>query len=719
MRIPAALYCSTLLVCLLGQGRQGSMSSRRKCFAQRQLPVIPSEVEGSLDQAEKSDKPQAPPLRSGRRTRIDCAHRFWGTGIYFFSLFLFGALVVPSVQAQVPPDTTVVLPEITVEEVRERTSAALLPGRVTTLGTASIAATNARSVAELLEARTSLFLKRYGDGGLATVSFRGTNASQTLLLMDGQRLADPQSGQIDLSLVPTVVLASADVSHGAGSSLYGSDGIGGVVHLRTLAPTAQPSFRVTSSHGAYGTQRIGGVITGRHNAVSGLLAIETSKADGDFVYVNEALFPAENTRREGAERSLLTGFAKLHYERGTSLSGLTFWYNQAKRGLPGPGNAAPSGARQWDDHIRVMGHHTQRLAASTLTLNASAQTTKLRYANPRNATDQTSRTQAYALTGRWNKPLHQHWLLTAGADLGHDVSDLAHGHRQTRWAALVHGLGEYERVLLYPALRFDQYSSEQKLTTALSPRLGINAQPFASETLRLKASVGRAFRMPTFNERFWQPGGNPNLEPERGWTADAGGLLQRVQPDRSFSAETSVFYTRLRDQVVWHPSFVGPGVQVWSPSNLSRVVSRGVEASLEGRLRGVQGGLLYTYTAAEDRSRSEAQTFSKQVRYVPREQLKLWLGIGWQGLQLDVHARFIGRRFITADETQALPTYHVVDAQLRYTKRTKRLDASLGLYLENLLDAQYSVIRFYPMPPRHARVRLTLHLHAPRARTES
>lgn len=631
---------------------------------------------------------------------------------------LFGLLPLYAV-AQPTADTTVVLPEVTIEGERERAAETLLPGRVTTLGTAAFAATDARSVADLLAARTSLFLKRYGDGGLATVSFRGTNASQTLIVLDGQRLADPQSGQIDLSLVPTVVLASAEVTHGAGASLYGSDGIGGVVHLRTLEPTAKPSMRLVTSRGAFGGERYGGVVTGSRKRWAGVLAAEYSTAEGDFSFLNETLFPAEQTRRVGADRSLMTWFAKAAYRTNTAETDLTLWYNQAERGLPGPGNAEPSGARQWDDHMRVLSQHSRFIGGGRLQLNASAQLTKLRYRNPHNATDNRSQTQAYALTGHWHRPVHQHWLLTSVVDLGYDAADLGEGHEQTRAAVALRGVGEYERFLVYPTVRFDHYAGTGRQIALWSPRFGINVQPLRTSSLRLKASVGRAFRAPTFNERFWQPGGNPDLEPERGWTTDAGIVLSRTASQASWLGEVNVFYTHLNDQIIWHPSLVGAGVQVWSPANLNTVVTQGLEASAEGRYQGWRGGFIYTFTQAEDRSDRQARTYGQQLRYVPREQVKAWLGFSGQGMAVDVHTRFVGQRFITSDESQALSAYHVVDAQLRYTRQAERMSVTLGLYLENLLDARYSVIRFYPMPPRHARVSLTLHLHTASSRAST
>ena len=114
-------------------------------------------------------------------------------------LLLVSLLVLPRLlQAQAAPDTTVALPEVEVEA--DRAGGQTAEGRLTVLGPEAIEATAAQTVADVLEARTGLFVKRYG-GGLATLSLRGTSSTHTLLLLDGLRIADPQSGQVDLSLL--------------------------------------------------------------------------------------------------------------------------------------------------------------------------------------------------------------------------------------------------------------------------------------------------------------------------------------------------------------------------------------------------------------------------------------------------------------------------------------------------------------------------------------
>ena len=627
-------------------------------------------------------------------------------------LLLLGSL---RAEAQIVPDTTVVLPEVQVEDTRERTDPATATARLTALDAADLAAINAHTVADVLEARTGLFIKRYGSG-LATLSLRGTGSTHTLILLDGLRLADPQTGQVDLSLLPTVLLKSVEVFHGAASALYGSDALGGVVRLGTLGADGSNQIKLSGGYGAYGERTLGAVVAGGRGQLSGLVSAEINREDGDFAYRNETLFPPQEVRREGADQSVVTLFSRATYHGERQKWSVAGWLNQTERGLPGPGNAPPGGARQWNDHLRLWATHTTRFPWGSLDLNGAVQTTRLRYINPLAATDDTSRTRTLDFDAHANVAASRRWLVASGAALGFDHTDLREGIGQTRVAAFVQGTGDYGRWRFFPALRLDTYTAAGTTTWALAPRLGLNVRPLATAALHLKGSIGRAFRVPTFNERFYQPGGNPNLEPERGWSADAGIHLQTGTTPHRADAELTVFATRLRDRIVWFPSFAGPSVQVWRPANISRVTMQGLEASLRGQTRlaetvSLNGSLTFTHTDARDRSDPAAASYDQPLRYVPEQQLKLHLGTGWRGWHLDLSGRMIARRYIATDGSMALPAYRVVDAQLRYRHALGPVMATLALSVENLFDSDYAIVRFYPMPPRHARLRLTLDFH--------
>ena len=140
-------------------------------------------------------------------------------------------LLSASAAAQVVPDTT--LGEVTVTAAREPVATLAAPVRVSVIDRRDLDATAAASLADALQARAPVHVRRYGPSGLASVTIRGGSSSQALVLLDGQRLTDPALGQVDLSLLPAALLESVEVLSGPASGLYGSDAVAGVIGLRT------------------------------------------------------------------------------------------------------------------------------------------------------------------------------------------------------------------------------------------------------------------------------------------------------------------------------------------------------------------------------------------------------------------------------------------------------------------------------------------------------
>ena len=643
----------------------------------------------------------------GLAVRLDFSIEVQAFFMLRFTLIVL--LALPAGALAQTADTTVALPEVEVEAERAATASAA--GRITTLGRAAFERTGAETVADILDARTGLSIKQYGSGGLATLSQRGLGSAHTVLLLDGLRIADPQTGQVDLSLLPTVLLDRVEVAYGTASAMHGAEALGGTVRLHTLDAAESARLRLTAGAGAYGARRLGGVVSGGDGRFSGVVAAEVSRADGAFPYRNDALFPPEEVRRTGADRSLATLFGRIVYRPEGRRLAVAAWLNRAERGLPGPGNATPGDARQWDRHARAWAAYEHRLPRGTLDLKASIQQTTLRYANPLAGIDETARPRTVDLDARLRLAVAPRGLAAAGVAAGHDRAALRGGVQQTRLGAFLHATADFGRLLLYPAVRLDAYRTEGITTHALSPRLGLNVR--AARRLRLKASLGRAFRAPTFNERFWQPGGNPALRPERGWSSDAGIHFTAGTAARRVEADVSFFAAHLRDQITWAPAFVDPSVQVWRPGNLRRVVTRGLEATASGAAQATStlhfdGGLTYTVTDARDRSMPEAASYGAPLRYVPRQQLKLFVGMAWRAFRIDAAGQLVGRRPLTSDGTMHLPAYRVFEVQASVQHRLGPARLVLAFALENAFDARYTVVRRYPMPPRHARLRLTL-----------
>ena len=105
------------------------------------------------------------------------------------------------------------------------------------------------SVVDLLRQDPSLNLQaRAGNGVQADLSIRGTTFEQSLILLNGLRINDPETGHLNLDIpIPLDAITRIDILHGSGSTFYGSDAIGGAVNLLTQPPT--PGLTVVASAG--------------------------------------------------------------------------------------------------------------------------------------------------------------------------------------------------------------------------------------------------------------------------------------------------------------------------------------------------------------------------------------------------------------------------------------------------------------------------------------
>lgn len=619
--------------------------------------------------------------------------------------FLIGSAMRPGVAFAQDADSVYTIGEITVTATREGISTAVAPQRVTVLDAGAVQSSGARDLGELLAARTSLFIRQYSEG-LSTVSLRGAGASQTAILIDGLRLSDPQLGQFDLSLLPSYLIRGVEVVHGPTSALYGADGLSGAINLRSREAGSNQLSLLTEV-GAYGERGMSGGITIDGPIVSGRIAAEYTMADGDFPYLNESLFPPREVRRRNADRVKRSVFGTLAVDAEAHRASLSLLYAGANRGLPGTAGSPSPGERQWDDHFRIWLKDDVRLEAGRLSLAAYLHRSEIRYVNPQLELDDIGMAVSVGAEAVRSRPLGPHIAATYGVNGGYATArhpSLPVPPREIHGAAFGSASVHVAGLRLYPAVRADVYrttsaENDAGSRAAISPRLGINL-PVVGRLL-IKSHGGTAFRMPTFNDRYWQPGGKLDLRPERSRSIDAG-----VYFDGAYlTAEATVFRSRTTDQIVWQPG----GGGIWSPDNLLEVVSTGLEASARWRpLTHVTVGGLYGYTRSVDRSETGSPTYGRQVRYVPIHQLKAFADATAGPLHASIHTRYIGKRYVTSDESESLAPVFTMDGQLGLERTFGALRARLSLLVENVLDARYALIQNYPMPPRHARIRLLI-----------
>ncbi len=371
------------------------------------------------------------------------------------------ATATASAQPTGRPDS---LGEVTVTAAREALDTRAAPARVTVIDREALDATAAASVADALQARAPLHIRRYGPTGLATVTIRGAASSQALVLLDGQPLTDPQLGQVDLGLVPAALLESVEVLSGPGAGLYGSSALGGVVHLRPLAPASGAAARLVTEVGPWGERRLSGLASAQAGDVRALVAAEAGVAEDDYSYPDRTQIGAPSVTREGWDSERTALYASLGADAGATSAGLSLWAADAERGLGGDGT---TGERQWDRLLRLGTTARHRTPWGRLEAAGALQRSRLRYANPfpagsrPDALDETGHTTTSHLDLRASTHALAGWTWTgalAGGVGRAEHPSLVETAEDRFVSAALSGIGRTGQLTLFPTLRADLYA---------------------------------------------------------------------------------------------------------------------------------------------------------------------------------------------------------------------------------------------------------------------
>lgn len=522
-----------------------------------------------------------------------------------------------------------------------------------------------QSVTDFLQLDPSLDVRRRAPAGVQTdLSIRGATFGQALILLNGRRLNDPQSGHHSLDIpAPLDAIETVEVLRGAGSTLYGSDALGGAVNLRA-APPESWSARLRLAGGSFGTQQQMATLSGKAGAVAQSLSVSRDFSRG---------FMANRDFRNLAASShtlMDSRFGK---------TGADLGYSDKPFGAQDFYGAYPSWERTktW---FAGLHHNFPQKWEAALSYRRHSDLFYLFRDNPQ-------RYQNHHVAEGFHGSLRRRdqWrggiTLFTGAEVftDHIVSSNLGTHSRARgagYAAL--DVRALRRFSISLGLRSESYRGA---FDQVSPTL--SGAWWAGSSLKLRASASRAYRLPTFTDLYYRDPanrGNAGLRPETAWNYEAGADLR---PAGAWRLQAAVFHRRDRDGIDYaSPSPTGP----WEARNITRLNFTGVEASAAWRRRSQVAELSYTGMRAS--STLPAGIFTKYVMNFP-----VHSGVfSWTGSA----GRLTARTRVGALERRARSPYAVWDAALAW--RGRRL--SPFLQATNLANTRYEEILRVPMPGR-------------------
>ena len=506
---------------------------------------------------------------------------------------------------------------------------------------------------------------RAPSGMQADIRLRGSSFSQVLVLVDGVRLNDSQTGHHNADIpIPMEEIERIEVLLGPGSSIYGADAFGGTVNIITRAP--DPGVRATVGAGAHGFA--GGSISAgiEKGALRQALGVAFSRSSGF---------------RPDRDFHGVTLSARSRIGDATTLA-----VSHADREFGAEGFYGPAPSREWTNQTLVSLSRSHQAASGVRAdVRGWYRTHGDRFlydVRTPGLFESRHRTHATGVSARALKPLGDSAALTLGGEAGADwIASTSLGDHSFAWTSLFAELGwsAGKRAFLYPGIRVDRYS---RFGSALSPSL--SGGLWVTKRIRLRSSIGRAFRIPTFTELYYRDPNHeasPRLGPERAWSAE---LVADFIPADGWLGTLALFSRRERDVIDWvRPS---PG-EKWRTANIRRLRTDGVEVGLRhspGPRAGVETRLALLASGA-----GSVDYVSKYVLDYARV---AWSSSAHFSLPLGIRSRhsLIYKR--RADGR----AYWILDGAL--SRSFPRF--TLGIEGTNLLDGAYQEIRGVDMPGR-------------------
>ncbi|MCC6683855.1 MAG: TonB-dependent receptor, partial [Bacteroidia bacterium] len=235
-----------------------------------------------------------------------------------------------------------------------------------------------------------------------------------------------------------------------------------------------------------------------------------------------------------------------------------------------------------------------------------------------------------------------------------------------------------------------------------------NALP--SVTCKLRGS--KNFRYPTFNDLYWNPGGNAQLKPENSMNAEGGLVFRKQLKTVSLTAEATVFSNSVSDWITWVPDSVNPNI--WTPQNIAKVWSRGVEYSLQTVWNitslvtiGVSG--LYSWVVStNEKLNGNTEALHRQLIYVPRQNASFRLFVKMKNITCSYAHQYTGLRFITVDNYDYLNPFQLASLHLGFTTKANRFPLHFFMDIKNVWNQSYQVMAWRPMPGRYAEAGLKI-----------
>ena len=572
------------------------------------------------------------------------------------------------------------------------------------------------NLSEILSGKSMIFIKSYGMGGVASPSFRGTGASQTLITWNGININSPMLGQSDLSLIPIGLVDDVHIYYGGASMLLNNGGIGGAINIENK-PTWKEGTLVSLNYGM-----------GSFGEYSGLIKVKMGNAhiqsvtkgylladENNFRYLdNENGSPFVWKTRTNSQVSQQGFLQELYLNNSDNVASARIWYQASDRHIPPTMLSTDENERQFDESLRIMFNDNINRSKSSYSFTGAWLMGRLNYSDKLALNNSRSLFGTLVMKAEreshpWNYTSFKVNLSDEFCTVNTNLYDRKVNRNTSTFTASMERecIDKFGITILLSEILLNHKFLIPDFSTGLQFRLIEDKEYF------LKASISRNSRIPTMNDLYYPYSGNTDLRNEYSFAYELTyEMNQKISSLLKTKATLSLFHNSIKDMIQWNPV----NSNFWTPGNINRVSSTGLESevsmaySINKFTASLYIGYSLTKSVPEISDSPGDNSVGKQLIYIPINQANSSVRFAYGGFYTSLTTSLTGLRYTTKDDLAYLPYYIINNLIIGLKLPLHNTSIDLSLNINNLFDYNYQSIAYYPMPGRSYFVKILFQL---------
>lgn len=549
-----------------------------------------------------------------------------------------------------------------------------------------------KSLGDLLQSQANIYFKENGKGMVSSISLRGSGASHTGVYWNGIAINSSLNGQTDFNTLSANGFDQIEIRKGAGTTLFGSGAIGGAINLvDRIEFIPNKALNTNIGIGSYNTQNISlqGIASTKKTYAK--VSVDGIKSDNDYPFFDTNIVN-ENGYFNNYQLKTAIGY-KVNKNNQLKLFGnYSNNYRELSRTI-----TAPSKNLYKNQDKRLILNWINFKNKYTSTINFAYLSEDYEFYLDKDIDDFSyGNTNNYILKYDFSYFIKNKRSFKIGLENKLTKGDGSNILKKERNVFETYGLyhQKINKNFTYNLSLRKGFSNvyDIPLIYAIDTRFDL------SKKINIRANFSTNYKLPTFNDLYWEFLGNENLLAENSNSLEIGFYFQT----KKINANITTYQTKSTDLIQWRPV----SSSQWKPINVQNTISNGIELDFDYQFKInkhlFQFQTQYAFTSATD------EDLDKQLMYVPFHVGNFNFAYNYKTWRFFGNFHYNGSVYTTTSNTQKVNDYTIFNIQ--FHKIIIQNKINIGIYINNVFNRYYEIISYRPMPNRNYKLNIKIKL---------